>query len=148
MKNILHNTKLNTFSKIYENGYDVPIPEDYVKKLVVVDVDKPALEVNQWATSKYVVKGDEYKQVWTVHTKTAYQIACEGWQHMDYAIRIVAPKELALSYPEIYVWFQVNDFPIEKQEGQVLLYCNEVLPQHQPLIDAIDSIYVEKRPVE
>lgn len=79
---------------------------------------------------------------------TVYQLACEEWMHMDYAIRIVAPIELALSYPEIYVWFQVNDFPIEKREGQVLLYCNEVLPQHQPLIDAIESIYVEKRPVE
>jgi hypothetical protein len=71
----------------------------------------------------------------------------KDWKFPLYAIRIVAPKELALAYPEIYVWFQVNDFPIEKREGQVLLYCNEILPQHQPLIDAIESIYVEKRPV-
>jgi hypothetical protein len=146
---ILYNQNTKQLSKFYENGYNLPIREPYMHELEVVDI-QPTIEKNQWLTSGWIVDLDkkQYVKVYTVHTKTAYQLACEEWLHMDYAIRIVAPKELALAYPEIYVWFQVNDFPIEKREGQVLLYCNEVLPQHQPLIDAIESIYVEKRPIE
>lgn len=69
-----------------------------------------------------------------------------NWLH-NYPLRIVAPKMLVLVYPEIYIWFQINDLPIEKVGDMVHLYCNEIMTEHQGLIDAHkDIIKVESRP--
>jgi hypothetical protein len=70
----------------------------------------------------------------------------EDWHEPTYTLRIRAPKSLALEYPQMYVWFQINDLPIHKVGDEALLYCNEVLPEHQPLVDALDSVTVENRP--
>ena len=76
----------------------------------------------------------------------AMQIEQSDWMY-PYPIRIVAPKELALAYPQIYVWFQVNDLPIEKFDTYVHLYCNEIMPEHQALVDAnSETIKIEYRP--
>lgn len=61
------------------------------------------------------------------------------WLH-DYPLRIIAPKTLALVYPQIYIWFQINDLPIEKVGDMMHLYCNEIMPEHQGLIDANSEI--------
>lgn len=63
----------------------------------------------------------------------------------DYPLRIVAPKTLALVYPEIYIWFQINDLPIEKVGDMMHLYCNEIMPEHQGLIDANSEIISVKQ---
>lgn len=74
------------------------------------------------------------------------QVTHSDWLH-NYPLRIVAPKMLALVYPEIYIWFQINDLPIEKVEDMVHLYCSEILPQHKGLIDANSAIItVESKP--
>lgn len=70
----------------------------------------------------------------------------EDWHEPKYPLRIRAPKTLALEYPQMYVWFQINDLPIHKEGDEALLYCNEILPEHQPLVDALDSVTVETRP--
>ena len=76
----------------------------------------------------------------------ALNVVQSDWLH-NYPMRIVAPKELALAYPQIYVWFQVNDLPIEKFDTYVHLYCNEIMPEHQTIIDANSSkIKIEYKP--
>jgi hypothetical protein len=75
-----------------------------------------------------------------------YELAMQDWHEPTYALRIRAPKSLALEYPQMYVWFQINDLPIHKVGDEALLYCNEVLPEHQPLVDNLDSVTVENRP--
>lgn len=68
------------------------------------------------------------------------------WFH-NYPLRIVAPKALALVYPQIYIWFQINDLPIEKVGDMMHLYCNEIMPEHQGLIKANSEIItVETKP--
>jgi len=75
----------------------------------------------------------------------AMQIEQSDWMY-PYPIRIVAPKELALLYPEIYVWFQINDLPVEKFDTYVHLYCHEIMEDHRTIIDANSSkIKVEYR---
>ena len=77
---------------------------------------------------------------------TAMQVAESDWLH-NYPLRIVAPKMLALTYPQIYIWFQINDLPIENVGDMVHLYCNEIMPEHQGLIDANSNIItVEPKP--
>ena len=77
---------------------------------------------------------------------TAMQVAQSDWLH-NYPMRIVAPKMLALTYPQIYIWFQINDLPIEKVGDMVHLYCNEIMEEHQSIInDNLELITVELRP--
>lgn len=69
------------------------------------------------------------------------------WLH-NYPLRIIAPKALALLYPQIYIWFQINDLPIEKVGDMMHLYCNEIMPEHQVLIDTNSEIIsVEPKPL-
>jgi|GEM_PF-3119740 len=75
-----------------------------------------------------------------------YQLAMQNWHEPAYGLRIRAPKTLALDYPQMYVWFQINDLPIHKVGDEALLYCNEILPEHQPLVDNLASVTVENRP--
>jgi hypothetical protein len=65
--------------------------------------------------------------------------------------RIRISKDFLAMRPDLLVfkaWADLNDLPFEKDENYFYLYCNEVLPAHQPLIDAIESIYVEHIPNE
>jgi len=67
------------------------------------------------------------------------------WLH-DYPLRIVAPKTLALDYPQFYVWFMLNDLPMEKLGDNVHIYINEIMPEHQSLIDSLNGVItIEKR---
>ncbi len=75
-----------------------------------------------------------------------YELAMQSWHEPAYGLRIRAPKTLALDYPQMYVWFQINDLPIHKVGDEALLYCNEILPEHQPLVDNLASVTVENRP--
>lgn len=70
----------------------------------------------------------------------------ENWHESSYTLRIRAPKTLALEYPQMYVWFQINDLPIHKIGDEALLYCNEILEIHWPLVKALDGVTVEDRP--
>lgn len=68
-----------------------------------------------------------------------------NWHHPEYAIRIVAPVTLVFSYPQFYIWFMVNNLPIEKSDNTLYLYCNEILPEHQVFVEQLmDIITVEK----
>lgn len=74
----------------------------------------------------------------------ALNVVQSDWLH-DYPIRIVAPKELALQYPEIYVWFQLNGLPVEPNGDSVYLYCNEILPEHKEIVERYGAI-IEYKP--
>lgn len=152
MRTILINTNTGeAISPIFENGYNMPIPETYVKEIEVVNTPVPVLEANQYAKNTYEYLGGKWQRVWQIidNIKTEYELACEDWVHMDYAIRIIAPIKLALVYPAIEVWFRLNEFPIEKRGGNMLLYCNEVMEEHESLIEANKTIiFIENRPIE
>lgn len=77
--------------------------------------------------------------------KEIASIEQSDWLH-NYPLRIIAPKTLALVYPQIYIWFQINDLPIEKVGDMMHLYCNEIMPEHLGLIEANkDTIKVETK---
>ena len=72
---------------------------------------------------------------------TAYQITCEGWQHMDYALRIVVSKTLIQQYREILIfksYFEVMGLPIEILSDEIHLYCNEILEDDNLLLPKWD----------
>jgi len=96
----------------------------------------------------YDVRNGSVKEVeFTEEEISAMQAMPEksDWLH-DYPLRIVAPKTLALDYPQFYVWFMLNDLPLEKVGDSVQIYVNEIIPEHQVLIDSLNGVVtVEKR---
>jgi hypothetical protein len=71
------------------------------------------------------------------------------WHHPQYLKRIIAPVDLVMADVGIkmYGWFQLNQLPIVKINTTVQLYCNEILPQHQAIVDQLEGlIFVQDRP--
>lgn len=151
MRNIIYNTQTNQLSRIYENGYNVPIPaheKSFIHVLEVIEPSQPSYNTaTQRLSGEWVIDTDasQYKKVWSVTDKTAYELACESWGQMDYALRIVAPLTLALNYPQIEVWFRLNNLPIVVKDGMVYLYCNEILKEHEQLVTGL-NLTVQNRP--
>lgn len=80
---------------------------------------------------------------------TLVELGENYWQYPLYVKRIVAPIQLILDDIGIkmYGWFQLNQLPILKIGTAVYLYCNEILPEHQAIVDQLQGIIViETRP--
>jgi len=59
-----------------------------------------------------------------------------NWQ-LPYQYRVVVPEQLILN-PELLIFKVYADLvglPIEYNNGNYYLYCNEILPEHQVYID-------------
>ena len=126
--------------KLYPQGYKIdgvlqPLGElqTGVQHLDYVPAEKPATELNEYATSEWVVEGTEYKQVWTVHTMTDEQLAAHLTQLGEGAVEIVKEQlmeqlkeqqysdnlttiatlddEAALEIPEQFPPFNPNAYP-------------------------------------
>lgn len=75
-----------------------------------------------------------------------YDFSPTGWHYPYFNKRIVAPLNLALQYPQFEVWFRLNNLPIIKENEALYCYCNEILPEHQSLIDSLSGVItVENR---
>jgi len=73
----------------------------------------------------------------------------EYWHYPQFLKRIIAPIDLVMADVGIkmYGWFQLNQLPIVKINTTVQLYCNEILPQHQAIVDQLEGmIFVQDRP--
>lgn len=142
---LIDSTTKRPISAIFPNGYFVDgkkpeLPSNIIE-VDVIDNAQPLLDENQTASIEWKLTDKGWEKVWTISN-----IAVSDWLH-DYPLRIIAPKTLALVYPEIYIWFQINDLPIEKVGDMMHLYCNEIMPEHQGLIDANSEIIsVEQKP--
>jgi hypothetical protein len=91
----------------------------------------------------------QYRKVWTIIDKTAFEIAMEAWHHPEFAKRIVAPVQLVMQYPAVETWFRINDLPIVRNGCALYCYCNLILTAHQQLVDATQGIVIiEDRPTE
>lgn len=91
--------------------------------------------------------------VQTVVEKTELEIALESWHHPSYVKRIIAPASLLDTYPNIGVWMQINNLPIEiieQEDGvKVVLYMNIIRPEHQALADSLVGVVtIEDIPTE
>ena len=100
------------------------------------------------ATKLVIKDGKQVIETYEPVEKSAYQIACEGWHHMDYALRIIVPKSLIQQYREILIfksYFEVMGLPIVILADEIHLYCNEILDNDKPVITQM-GLVVEDRP--
>jgi hypothetical protein len=120
--------------------------------LQIVDTEQPNTLPTQKASSNYVPYYSEnlYVLEWTIIDKTPIEIQREDWDSLEHAIRIIAPIQLIMDDIGIkmYGWFTLNNLPvIPKDNGTVRLYCNEILPEHQAIIDSLQGVItIEERP--
>jgi hypothetical protein len=91
------------------------------------------------------VKWGKYRQEWEVVDKTPLEM----WQHPDWAKKIIAPAALVMDDIGVKMlgWWQIMGFPIEREGDLVYLYCNQILPQHQAVVDQLQGVItIEDRP--
>lgn len=121
-------------------------------ELEVIENIKPDITETEILESEWVIDNNNktYTLVYNVRNKTQNEIDSEGWDYVDYNLRIKAPMELILEDIgiKIYGWFQINQLPIVNRfDGFIYLYCNVILPQHQAIIDSLSGvIIVENKP--
>jgi len=73
-------------------------------------------------------------------------IPTEKWI-IPYKYRIVVPKTTIIEYPDLLIFKSYGDLmglPIETDDMNVYMYCNEIYVQHQQIIDRYKLIVEEK----
>lgn len=149
MKAIRHRISTNEF---VQDEY----PRKDMQPLDGLDPDYEYLvfrkKIPEYDSSKFTLKEElpvEFPQDEEFPHLRKYEITYElvpvvedtrNWHHPQYALRIVAPITLVMSYPQFYIWFLVNNLPVEKSENTLYLYCNEILPEHQVFVDNLKEI--------
>jgi len=147
---IIHTPYMNYY---VATGTRPNLPEGTVE-LVVVDVPPPQYDAaTQKLSSIWQVdlQTNEYRRIWTVTNKTQSEIAMQNWKHSQYLKRIIAPKGLLFDDIgiQMYGWFQLNNLPVELIDNNIYLWCNEILPEHQAIVDNLQGVIViQDRPVE
>ncbi len=102
--------------------------------------DAPEILPTQKRIESWDVVGEQYVQSWEVVDKTPLEM----WHHPEYCKRIIAPVQLIFDPSGVGVtmkaWFDLNGMPIVKEGGSVILYCNEILPDHQAVVDGLQGV--------
>ena len=70
------------------------------------------------------------------------------WAHSEYPKRIIAPASIATDYPQLLFELTVRrKLPIEEVGETVQIYCTEILPQDQALVDSLQGVLtIEDKP--
>ncbi len=155
MKTFLYNIETRTqISSTIEGRYLVDgepgaLPEGIVE-LTVKETVQPVFNA---ATKKIAEKWEanletnQWVQSWEIQDLTTVEIAMFGWHHPEFVLRIVAPDMLLIQAPGVETWARYNGLPVVAESGQVYLYCNTILPQHQVLLTTYQEIItIENRP--
>jgi len=75
-------------------------------------------------------------------------VQATNWTFPEFSKRIIAPVSLILEYPQFEVWFRINELPIINKEDILYCYCNQILPEHQSLVDQLSgTITIEDKPL-
>ena len=138
----------------HPNGYFVDgakpqLPSNIVE-LDVVYADKPTPSATQKVVEGWMVTDTEYKQIFTFVNKTAYEIAVDDWKHMEWALRITAPKSMlftAIGAP-MFAYLQINqNLIVNKDSNDYYIYVNTIEQEFQYIIDD-NNLVVENRPIQ
>jgi len=152
----LYNTSLNSILSTRNGYYKVDgvrpdLPENIVE---LVHTEDPIPDYNpstQKLLSAWIVdlNAKEYRLSYWVENKTALEIALDGWHHLNYAKRIIAPVQLVMDDigVKFHAWFTVHGYPIERVGEQLYCYCNTIAPEHQAVVDSLQEVItIEDRP--
>lgn len=150
---ILYDKTTQSVLSWHPNGYLVDgkkpqLPSNIVE-LDVVYADKPTPSATQNVIESWEATDTQYNQVFTLVDKTAYEIAVDDWKHMDWGLRITAPKSMlftAIGAP-MFAYLQINKNLVEnKNTTEYYVYVNTIEQEFQYIIDE-NKLKVENRPI-
>lgn len=150
MRTILYNIITNEpISKIFENGYNIPIPETFVKEIEVVDTPMPQLESNQHASSHYEYLEGKWVMVWETFIIEVYPIV---W-HYQRNLRVQVPMSLVRENKEkiefgaidnqylsqLLTYMLATDTIQRKIENDTLFaYFDTIFPEHEAILNSVN----------
>ena len=154
-KTIFYNTSTNQIVGQIRDQYIVDgqtseenpdiLPQDFIE-LEVIFTDKPEITDTQIATMSWEVNVVEktYIRVWNVREKTQYELDMEDWDFPMLIKRIKAPAtyQFITEHINIKTWFDLNGLPIIKRDDFLYCYCNEILPEHQDLVNQLEGVII------
>lgn len=139
------------------DGKKPQLPSNIVE-LEVVYADKPTPSTTQKVVESWDVTDTQYKQVFTLVNKTAYEIAVDDWKHMEWAIRITVPKSMLFTNigAPMFAYLQINqNLVVNKDDNDYYVYVNTIEPAFQYIIDDNNltvenspSVKVENKPIQ
>lgn len=150
---ILYDKTAQQVLSYHPNGYWVdgskPQLPSYIVELEVVYADKPTPSATQNVVESWEATDTQYKQVFTLVNKTAYEIAVDDWMHMEWAIRITAPKSMlfqtSIGAP-MFAYLNINkNLIINKNSSEYYIYVNVIEEEFEDLISTY-NLTVENRP--
>ena len=86
---------------------------------------------NHFNVSYYEQLSEKEKKAWVEET---------GWESLEHKLRIVAPTALIDQYPDITKHFVLLNLPIKVLGETTHLYCNEIMSEHQGLVDMLQGV--------
>lgn len=131
----------------FVDGKKPQLPENIVE-LEVVYAQRPIPSAIQKVEESWQVTSTEYKQVFTLVDKTAYELAVDDWGHMEWALRITAPKSMLFTDigAPMFAYLQINqNLVVNKDDNDYYVYVNTIEQQFQYIIDD-NNLTVENRP--
>ena len=138
----------------HPNGYFVdgvkPQLPSSIVELDVVYADKPTPSATQKVVEGWMVTDTEYKQIFTFVNKTAYEIAVDDWKHMEWALRITAPKSMLFTDigAPMFAYLQINkNLIVNKDSNDYYVYVNTIEQEFQYIIDD-NNLIVENKPIQ
>jgi len=152
---VLYDTTTQKALSWHRKGYLVDgkkpqLPSNIVE-LEVVYADKPTPSATQKVVESWNAGDTQYMQVFTLVSKTAYEIAVDDWKHMEWAIRITAPKSMlfqtSIGAP-MFAYLTVNkNLIINKDDTDYYIYVNTIEDEFSDLISTY-NLKTENRPTQ
>jgi hypothetical protein len=115
-------------------------------------VDNPSdyvPEVHKVTTTEGKYYG-KWRILHTVAVMTEAELLTESWKHPEWAKRIEAPAALVFEDAGVKMlgWWQIMGYPFEREGDKVHLYCNQILPQHQAIVDQFAGVLtIQDKPI-
>jgi hypothetical protein len=152
MKQLYNTSTDKPVGKIKKNGglsiFKDSIP-GFMQNIIELDVvflNPPEYDKNtqkltggEWSAD---LENLQWRKTWQIIEKTELEIIKDNWKYNNYSKRIVCPIQLVFEDigVKMYAWFQLNNLPVYSNGEIVELYCNEILPEHQQIVDGLSNI--------
>jgi len=89
----------------------------------------------------------KWKIEYTIRGKTPFEL----WDYPEFTKLIIAPISLIMTDEGVKMkgWWELNGLKWKVKEDMIYLYCNEILEEHQGIVDAFAGLLtIEDIPTE
>lgn len=95
--------------------------------------------------------GRMYYGKWKIEYQIRDKTPLELWDFPEFEKRIIAPISLIMTDDGVKIkgWWELNSLKWKVKDNQIYLYCNEILQEHQSIVDNYSGLLtIEQKPTE